>query len=463
MKEKTLFTEKLGLFGWEGLEPVILGALANEAPMLLIGRHGSAKSYILEKLAEQLKLDFRSYNASLINYDDLVGFPIPVNNNTELSYISNPCSIWDAEAVFLDEINRTKPELQNKLFPIVYEKRVQGVPLKKLKYRWAAMNPPMNEEDSSDVDYLGTVPLDPALADRFPFVINVPDYDSVSRYNQKMMLLDAYSNDVKKCELKDLIKETKEEYNKLIKDQDHIVIDYIIQLTKLIRKSIGYISLRRETMLLDTFYAIHAARIVIERHKGNETAEISDTALIHIQYSLSDIALKKIELVKLIAIAKEALSLVKIKDSSKDILNEDDDTERLIQLIKGKDTLERDFFNDTLISSFSKLKPMEKRAMGLALYLSLRGMTSIPASTMETITNEVKPIYKFNSKENSSVPITACFNKVQTYCAYFSEKTYKDGQLIRNLLNSFLGEYPDTSDVDELANYIKKVWKGLGR
>ena len=177
--KKSLITEPLGLFGWSNLEPVILAALASESPMLLIGKHGSAKSFLLERLAESLNLEFRCYNASLINYDDLVGIPVPINNNTSLSYISNPNSVWDAEVVFIDELNRTKPELQNKLFPIIYDKRVQGVNLDKLKYRWAAMNPPVNDEDDEEdnLTYLGAMPLDPALADRFPFIIEVPTWD----------------------------------------------------------------------------------------------------------------------------------------------------------------------------------------------------------------------------------------------------------------------------------------------
>ena len=43
---KSLITEPLGLFGWSHLEPIILAALASESPMLLIGKHGSAKSFL---------------------------------------------------------------------------------------------------------------------------------------------------------------------------------------------------------------------------------------------------------------------------------------------------------------------------------------------------------------------------------------------------------------------------------
>ena len=174
-------SQPLGLEGWNNLDPIILAALAAEEPLLLIGRHGTAKSFLLERLAGALELEFRFYNASLINYDDLVGFPVPEDDNSRLKFIGTPSSIWDAEVVFLDEINRTKPELQNKLFPIIHERRVQGIPLEKLKYRWAAMNPPPGpEEDEENPDaYLGAEPLDPALADRFSFLVPVPAWSDL--------------------------------------------------------------------------------------------------------------------------------------------------------------------------------------------------------------------------------------------------------------------------------------------
>ncbi len=67
----------IGLFGLSQLEPVIVVALAIEEPLLLIGPHGTGKSLLLTRIAEALDLDFRHYNASLLNFDDLVGFPLP--------------------------------------------------------------------------------------------------------------------------------------------------------------------------------------------------------------------------------------------------------------------------------------------------------------------------------------------------------------------------------------------------
>ncbi len=57
-----VLTKALGLEGWEKLEPVILAALASEEPLLLVGRHGAAKSFLLERyLKFQLRWYFLSF------------------------------------------------------------------------------------------------------------------------------------------------------------------------------------------------------------------------------------------------------------------------------------------------------------------------------------------------------------------------------------------------------------------
>ena len=114
--------------------------------MLLVGEHGTAKTMLVERLAAALGLAFRHYNASLVNYDDLVGIPMP-DERGGLRFVGTPGAIWDAEFVFFDEVDRCRPDLQNKLFPIVHERRVAGVGLPRLRHRWAAMNPPSPDDD----------------------------------------------------------------------------------------------------------------------------------------------------------------------------------------------------------------------------------------------------------------------------------------------------------------------------
>ena len=67
----------LGVYGFGEIEPVILAALVTGDPLLLIGASGTGKTYLLNSLSEALNLEHRHYNASLISFDDLVGFPYP--------------------------------------------------------------------------------------------------------------------------------------------------------------------------------------------------------------------------------------------------------------------------------------------------------------------------------------------------------------------------------------------------
>jgi MoxR-like ATPase len=182
----------LNLFGLDHLDPVILAALADERPLLLVGAHGTAKSELLNRLAAALNLEHRHFNASLISFDDLLGYPVPNPERDGLTWLRTPGDLWGAESVFLDEISRCRPETQNKLFSIIHERRVQGLPLEHLRYRWAAMNPPVLDDEGSVGDqpeaYLGSSPLDPALADRFPWVVTVPRLLDLSAGDRSLVI-----------------------------------------------------------------------------------------------------------------------------------------------------------------------------------------------------------------------------------------------------------------------------------
>lgn len=68
-----------------------------------------AKTLLLVQLAAALQLEFRHYNASLLQFDDLAGFPIPDERTGSVRYAAPPGAIWGAEAVFFDEIGRCRP------------------------------------------------------------------------------------------------------------------------------------------------------------------------------------------------------------------------------------------------------------------------------------------------------------------------------------------------------------------
>ena len=177
---------RLGVFGFDAVEPVILAALVTEDPLLLIGPSGTGKTYLLNTLSETLGLEHRHYNASLISFDDLVGFPYPDPDGSGVRFLQTPATVWGAESVLIDEISRCKPEHQNRLFSLVHERKIQGLELTRLRYRWAAMNP-CSSDQSGGEEYLGAEPLDPALADRFAVVLEVGDWGALSDADRRLV------------------------------------------------------------------------------------------------------------------------------------------------------------------------------------------------------------------------------------------------------------------------------------
>jgi len=173
----------LGVYGFDRHETTILAALVTEDPLLLVGRSGTGKTFLLNTLSEALGLEHRHYNASLISFDDLVGFPYPDEAHSTVRFLETPATVWGAESVLIDELSRCKPEHQNRLFSLVHERRLQGLPLKKLRYRWSAMNPCSSDQGGTE-DYSGSEALDPALADRFALIVTAADWSDLTAEQQ---------------------------------------------------------------------------------------------------------------------------------------------------------------------------------------------------------------------------------------------------------------------------------------
>lgn len=184
----------IGVYGFHRQETVILAALVSGDPLLLIGRSGTGKTFLLNSVSEALGLEHRHYNASLISFDDLVGFPYPDEGKQSVRFLETPATVWGAESVLIDEISRCKPEHQNRLFSLIHERRVQGLPLPRLRYRWAAMNPCSTDQSggrSGSEDYMGSEPLDPALADRFAVIVSVGDWDALNAEDRRQVVTPA--------------------------------------------------------------------------------------------------------------------------------------------------------------------------------------------------------------------------------------------------------------------------------
>jgi len=374
VREGISLTRLLNVEGWGRLDAVLLAALATESPLLLIGPHGTAKTLLVERLSDALHLAYRHYNASLLNYDDLVGIPMPDETGESLRFITTPGAIWDAEFVFFDEISRCRPDLQNKLFPIIHERRVVGIGLQHLRYRWAAMNPP--SPDDADMSagaeiYLGSEPLDPALTDRFPFVVPVPTWQQLSPEDRRRIVTlrpDGLlvSPEEASRVIPELVEACAVSIGEVEENYGDWIADYVVCVMDLLNKAGLAQSPRRARMLAGNIASVHAARQVL-----NQESDMEESALLALLYGIPHTATEVPPPPgKLIAIHRQAWEIVdKLEDDRwRRLLQEAD----LIQRVVIADELD---FDDEDLSQIITQALNEDRSeahrMGLATAIFL--------------------------------------------------------------------------------------------
>lgn len=441
-------TEALGVRGWSHLDALILAALTLRSPVLLVGAHGTAKSLLVERVAQALGLTFRHYNASLLNYDDLVGIPMPDEASGNLRFFKTRGNIWDAGFVFFDEISRCRADLQNKLFPIVYERRIIGIDLEQLQHRWAAMNPPAPDviDISATADhYIGSEPLDTALADRFHFIIPVPRWGDLSRVDRLHIVsygdtLDCYA-DIE-LDLPLLITQATANLPLVECACAEWLSDYVICLMDALEQAGLRQETRRARTLACNVIAVHAARMVLEQVEAEDADALEESAACAVLYSIPANATDAPPSpVKLRAIHRQAWELMSYMDDDnwRRVLEESDKLRR----VALADTL--GFSDDdlsTLITQALADEPSDIRQMGMAtaMFLAFCERRDLNPSTYEPLTQLADHIL---APSLTRTPVTKGSSQaslldeieqwLHTRCSQSGEDTLVD-RLLRNFL-----------------------------
>ncbi len=379
--------DSLGIRGWDRLEPVVVAALTLEAPVLLIGPHGTAKSLLLNRLAGALGLRHRHYNASLLNFDDLVGYPVPSEDRSELRYIQTPGTIWGAESVFFDEISRCRVDLANKLFPIVHERVVQGVALRDLRFRWAAMNPPSLGDADDDAEgeerYRGSEPLDPALADRFPFVLEVPHLSDLGAEDRRAVISGRCEEPQPRAaaRLREAIALVRRCLLVVRSELSDAACEYVETLLPLLERMRRGVSARRARFLHDNILAVHAARVALAPR-----ADPGDSASLALRSGLPHAATgRALDAAKLLGAHKQAWALVRLPalDPRRVVLSEPDSVRRVALGLRFElDALELSSF---VLDAYAELPPWKRVVFAAALYPAVSERVDLTAAAFEPI------------------------------------------------------------------------------
>lgn len=378
----------LGILGWAHLEPVVVAALLTEAPLLLVGPHGTAKSLLLTRLADALGLSLRHYNASTLNFDDLVGFPVP--DGDTVRYLRTPLDAWEAEAVFIDELSRCRADLQNRLFPLIHERRLQGRSLERLRFRWSAMNPPPAvDQDPDDALYAGAIALDAALADRFPWVIEVPH--ELVEADRLALLTDCTPTEGGAVALAEALDQARARRGLIVQVHGDAVARYVSAAGHVLGRAGTPVSLRRLRMIRDNVLAVLAVQ---------PWERPADAALLALRWSLPDRARGDFDGRKVLeahVAAREEL-MAPSDPLRMALLAERDPVRRVVLSLTGDD----DLLTATVLDARAGLPEAQRLALSARLFpLLAKERPALPGILFEGLADDAGRLAALTSSQES--------------------------------------------------------------
>lgn len=451
----------LGLYGLDEIEPVLLAALTTGDPLLLIGPHGTAKSLLLTRVATALGLSFRHYNASLLNFDDLVGFPMP-DKTGKLEYVRTPAAIWGAGAVIFDEISRCRPDIQNKLFPIIHERKVQGLALEELRFRWAAMNPPSTDED--DNGYAGSEPLDAALADRFAFIVSMPDWTQLDADDQRA-IVQANDAPVQAADAQRLAA-TLERTRLLLATVNAMhaaqLAGYVQILVTLLQQADLPLSARRAGILFRSILAVHAAALALD-----PSTPLRESVWLAVCNAISQRAQGiAVAPVKLLAAHRDAWRLAgsAADDPLRPILCTNDPLERL-QLALFTPQLGRDDTSRVVADVLAQLSPGARDAATVYLF-EQDGVGRLNAAIAEQVAERYQQIAcapEFSESLHAAQPRFMTWMRVKDLLSRLDPNDAHDRLHANALASAFANNRLATpADAERLFNDYARARRQLG-
>jgi MoxR-like ATPase len=219
------------LYGWDEIEPIILGCVANHMHIMTMGKHGIGKSTFADFVATALS-DKDNKKAKTVVYHmqnedmlSMVGCPMPeALARGKFEFAIHDRSILDTEVAVFDEVTRAPRETENMVLSILEERRVFG---KKLPLKLVIGT-------CNDATYKGAMKLDAAHMDRYVAMIPIPDMgETEARFGavelEEMIRLNFGNRTIDHSELCEAIKDIREETKRLWADKT--ISDNVIEFS----------------------------------------------------------------------------------------------------------------------------------------------------------------------------------------------------------------------------------------
>jgi hypothetical protein len=155
--------------------------IAAKVPALLIGHHGLGKSSVMRQIADESGMTFFDVRlGTMCDPGDLLGLMIERQDAEGNKSFEHVLPAWwpkagERKMIFIDEINRARPDMLQMVFQLILDRRIHTHVLPEGCTVHAAMNPDSNDYKTTNID-------DAALLSRFCQIKFTPSQEEFLEY-----------------------------------------------------------------------------------------------------------------------------------------------------------------------------------------------------------------------------------------------------------------------------------------
>ncbi len=266
---------------------------------------------------------------------------------------------------------------------------IQGVALDALRFRWAATNPPPEASEVSDDLYEGVERLDPALADRFSYVVRLPGFNDLSDADRSDIIRgigDRITPDAA-VRLREAVETTRSLIPTVRRHIEDPTVSYLLALAPRLTSANVTIGGRRAATLARNLIAVWAARLVLGRETG-EAAFISGVLA-----SVPDIVRRHVPRSTLLAAHKSAWAVGALpKTDPREILASVLDPVERALLSITLPGVTPEIRGEALCSALGAARKHEAEILSWLLLPRLLSGTVVPGTALETVADIVSVV-----------------------------------------------------------------------
>ncbi|NJO84367.1 MAG: hypothetical protein HC828_17365 [Blastochloris sp.] len=308
------------------------------------------------------------------------------------------------------------------------------------------MNPPAPEDpDLTTGDfYLGSEPLDPALVDRFPFVVPVPNWKQLTRDDRRRLVerrWGKFNNDLRApapLSLAQQVEACAALIETLEVELHDWLSDYVVSVVDLLDQAHLWQSPRRAYMLARALVAVHAARMVLEGEGADLEYSAELTMIFCLPQNASEVPASR---AIVSAVHRQAWEIASLSedDSWRQVLEELDAARRVV-LADQLDLPDADI--SRLITQALGVEQSDARRVGLAtaIFVAFHNRRDLSASAWEPLSQFAVRVLE--PRTGMTVlrpgPMTDIWNEINGWLPQIEDTMTPAARLERNfVINGF--------------------------